>query len=164
MKEIFLPDLREEITMMSRNSSGMLLLVFMLVTASVAEAQMINYHRRNQRQSPKQAAKSDPQPIRKVKTEDRAINYYRSDYATEPAGQEASAQPRVTNRVERLYDLNRDGFLQPDEVADFYRDVVSSVQNRGSFRVSSDLLRDFDSDQDGRISRYEVGEIANRLN
>ena len=72
--------------------------------------------------------------------------------------------PQVSNRVERLYDLNRDGILQKDEVADFYRDVVSSVRNKGKFKVSSDLLKTFDVNNDGEIGRYEVSGLVNQLN
>lgn len=72
--------------------------------------------------------------------------------------------PQVSNRVERLYDLNRDGILQKGEVSDFYRDVVSSVRNKGKFKVSSDLLKTFDVNNDGEIGRYEIGGLVNQLN
>lgn len=151
--------------MLSRFNMGVIMVFFLFAMASVAEAQMINYKRRNQRQSVKKTVSDNPQRVSSDRKAEQKLNYYRGDYAAESVDrEELSAQPRVTNRVERLYDLNRDGYLQQDEVADFYRDVVSSVQNRGSFRVSSELLRDFDADQDGRISRYEVSEISNRLN
>lgn len=129
-------------------------------SVSVSEAQMINYKRRNQRQS----GQKDLSAVQQKKSSAKQISYYRAEPAAEKPNKNVSGDPLVTNRVERLYDLNRDGYLQSEEVNDFYKDVVSSVENKGSFRVSSELLRNFDANQDGRISRYEVGEITNQIN
>ncbi len=149
--------------MIFKTLSGTMIFVFALAAVPVCEAQMINYKRRNQRQNATVVQKKSPGTAARNAQTDK-INYYRGDFSPSAKTEQQSDNPRVTNRVERLYDLNRDGYLQPEEVNDFYKDVVSSVRNKGSFQVSSDLLRNFDANQDGRISRYEVGEISNQIN
>lgn len=72
--------------------------------------------------------------------------------------------PLVKDRIERIYDLNRDGRLQREEIIDMYRDVVLSVQRRGAFTVSSDLLKDFDQNEDGRISLGEATVLSEKIN
>ena len=73
------------------------------------------------------------------------------------------SQPSVTNRVEGVYDLNGDQKLQEEEILDLFSDVVSAVERRGDFDVSSTLLKDFDKNSDGKISRYEVWDIKRRI-
>ena len=74
------------------------------------------------------------------------------------------SNPRVKDRIERIYDLNRDGVLQQGEIIDMYKDVILSVNRRGSFVVSSDLLKGFDKDDDGQIGRAEASDIENIIN
>lgn len=120
-----------------------------LTCAQLSYAQMINYKRRNQKQGVVSSSSYQP----------------KANTMASPAKQiSTDAGPAVTNRVERLYDLNRDGYLQKTEVNDFYKDVVSSVKNKGKFQVSSDLLKGFDADKDGQITMYEIKEISNQIN
>ncbi|MGE0269215.1 MAG: EF-hand domain-containing protein [Candidatus Omnitrophota bacterium] len=128
-------------------------LIFYFVSIQSAQAQMINYNRRNKSQLDSSKKFSKPKAIQYTST--------RKDLAKQA---QAKADPAVTNRVERLYDLNRDGFLQKDELKDFYKDVVSSVKNKGKFKVSSELLKNFDADNDGQISLYEINDISSQLN
>lgn len=129
-------------------STAMFFLIFTFVAVQVVSAQMINYNRRNK------------------KLNAASGNSYQKPKASSKAAAQSSGEagPAVTNRVERLYDLNRDGFLQKAELSDFYKDVVSSVKNKGKFEVSSDLLKQFDADQDGQITMYEVKEISKQIN
>lgn len=120
-----------------------------LTCAQLSYAQMINYKRRNQNKG------VISQSSYQAKSNTIASSKTQSSTETDPA---------VTNRVERLYDLNRDGLLQKAEVKDFYKDVVSSVKNKGKFEVSSELLRGFDADKDGQITMYEIKEISNQIN
>ncbi|MBZ0165669.1 MAG: hypothetical protein K8I00_02600 [Candidatus Omnitrophica bacterium] len=147
--------------MMKTATLSVLTGLIMVMAVSISDAQMINYQRRNTKGEARAATK-------KVMTSTRAaakkINYYGNDFKQDKTIKKSQGEPLVTNRVERLYDLNRDGLLQPDEVADFYKDVVSSVRNKGDFQVSSELLRNFDENKDGRISRYEIQDIANQIN
>lgn len=149
--------------MMPKTYSFVLIVAMLFTMVGVSHAQMINYKRRNQKTTVKKSNADMPKKSMAQSSQD-SINYYRRDYQDVGSQAQVSSDPQVTNRVERLYDLNRDGYLQSDEVNDFYKDVVSSVRNRGSFRVSSDLLKGFDANRDGRISRYEITEITNQLN
>jgi len=72
--------------------------------------------------------------------------------------------PQVTSRTERIYDINRDGLLQQDEIQEFYRDIIASIDRRGEFKVRSGLLKVFDTNEDGKISRYEAKAIETQLN
>lgn len=128
-------------------------LIFYFVSAQSAQAQMINYNRRNKNQLDSSKKFSAPKTIQYTNT--------RKDLAKQASAQ---TDPAVTNRVERLYDLNRDGFLQKDELKDFYKDVVSSVKNKGKFQVSSELLKNFDANSDGQITLYEINDISDQIN
>lgn len=140
---------------------GLLPGMIVVLTVSIGNAQMINYQRRNTRMKTGAATK---RVLTNTRAAAKKINYYGNDFEQDKTIAKNQGEPLVTNRVERLYDLNRDGFLQQDEVADFYKDVVSSVRNKGDFQVSSELLRNFDENKDGRISRYEIQDIANQIN
>ncbi len=120
-----------------------------LTCAQQSFAQMINYKRRNQKQGVVSSSSYQPKA---------------NSLANSAKQTSTDTSPAVTNRVERLYDLNRDGFLQKTEVNDFYKDVVSSVKNKGQFQVSSELLKGFDADKDGQITMYEIKEISNQIN
>lgn len=120
-----------------------------LTCAQLSYAQMINYKRRNQNKG-----------VVSQSSYQKKSNTIASSKTQGPT----EMDPAVTNRVERLYDLNRDGLLQKAEIKDFYKDVVSSVKNKGKFEVSSELLKGFDADKDGQITMYEIKEISNQIN
>jgi hypothetical protein len=145
-------------------------LVSVLWLSSYGEAQLINYDRRNRKQqsvnpeppSPASSSNSFESKststkaiTRQEKTEVKEDSK-RSDSLTKPWGEKMIT---VSNRVEKIYDLNDDGILQDDEIADILRDVLSSVRSRGNFMVSSPLLQFFDTDGDGLISHYEANAI-----
>lgn len=44
-------------------------------------------------------------------------------------------------------------------MVEFLTDVISSVRRRGRYSVSSNLLKPFDKNKDGRITRSELKEI-----
>lgn len=111
-------------------------LFFVLTSVLSAQAGLINYERRNKQPGQASAAAAS-NPI---------INMMRS-------------QPSVSTRTERLYDTNRDGVLQESEIKEMFRGVVASVEQRGSFNISSDLLETFDTNRDGNISNYEAANI-----
>ena len=134
------------------------ILLMGFISCNLAEAQMINYKRRNGNQKVKAVKKGKAIQKKAKKNNNRYQNRPKMTAKAE------SMDPKVTNRVERLYDLNRDGALQKTEVNDFYKDVVSSVKNKGTFRVSTDLLKQFDANDDGKISRYEIKSIADQIN
>lgn len=165
---------------MSRNTFFIFISLFMLSLTDAAQAQLVNYNRRNQYQDntapvinlklmdhnntagqgntirtqkkSSNLSKSQTKPInKKIQTESASFS--------QTVTQLMSSNPRVSSRVERIYDWNRDGRLQMDEIKEMYGDVVASVDRRGSFSVSSDLLKPFDGDSNGQITRYELDSI-----
>lgn len=68
--------------------------------------------------------------------------------------------PRVKNRTERKYDVNRDGKLQTAEVKIFLRDVIEIIEAKGGHTINSDILKEYDKNRDGVISRFELKEVV----
>ena len=66
--------------------------------------------------------------------------------------------------TEKRYDLNRDGVLQTAEAKIFLRDVIQVVDSKGGYTVDSDLLREYDKNRDGLISRTEIIDVKADVN
>lgn len=73
------------------------------------------------------------------------------------------SMPLVSNNIEKIYDKNRDGRLQPEEIKLMLNDVVSTVERSGDYRIASNLLKKFDKNHDGLINQDEIKEIQNLL-
>lgn len=158
---------------MKRLSSLILCSLIILIPLTV-EAQLINYGRRNRKSVPTPPASVAPAtdeqnrvlvPVFVGDQEEHVVIHERPEAdsqikSTKPWGAQMVA---VTTRVEKIYDLDDDGILQADEIEDFLRDVLASVQSRGNFTVSSPLLEFFDEDGDGQINRYEAYAIRDLL-
>lgn len=72
----------------------------------------------------------------------------------------AKELPKVTSKIEKRYDINRDEILQTSETKIFLRDVLAEIASKNSFNVSdSVLLKAYDKNKDGIISKLEVDEI-----
>ncbi|MDZ4242371.1 MAG: hypothetical protein U1D99_06055, partial [Candidatus Omnitrophota bacterium] len=84
----------------------------LFVFSEVAQAQLINYNRRRGAGAARPAP-AKPAPAAAAST----------DEAEKPAPFWAQTAPAVTNAVEKKYDVNRDGKLQPAEVKIYLRDV-----------------------------------------
>lgn len=67
--------------------------------------------------------------------------------------------PGVKNAAEKVYDVNRDGKLQPAEVKIYLRSVIETIESKGGFTINSDVLREYDKNRDGVISRYELPDL-----
>lgn len=67
--------------------------------------------------------------------------------------------PGVKNAAEKVYDVNRDGKLQPAEVKIYLRSVIETIESKGGFTINSDILREYDKNRDGVISRYELPDL-----
>ena len=67
--------------------------------------------------------------------------------------------PQVKTDNERTYDVNRDGKLQPAEVKIYLRGIIEIVEKKGGFTVNSDILKEYDKNKDGLISRIEVQDL-----
>ncbi|MCA9409065.1 MAG: hypothetical protein KC733_10270 [Candidatus Omnitrophica bacterium] len=156
----------------------------MMLIAYQAQAQLINYNRRSNEVSRPTISKASPSlPIKTSVSQSNSYqaepqktsSYYNREAKTEITeatettsqslnGALLTSSPKVTSRVEKIYDTDYDGTLQKDEIVEFLGDVVSAVERRGSFAVSSDILKNFDRDADGEISLIETDEIKKYLN
>ena len=119
--------------------SGLIAVLCSVTCAQMAAAQLIDYNRRNKTQQAAPAAKA---PTVRMQPETTA-----------------AATTKVLTRQERRYDLNGDGVLQSDEVIMLLKDVVDGVEKDGRYVVNSDVLKQYDSNDDGYISKYEAAAI-----
>ena len=124
--------------------------VFIFLTSQLSFSQLINHQRRaaGGYKAPSPAA-AEPAPAAETPTTNENTT--------------AAATPtpdfKVTNQVEELYDINKDGNLQSDEVKSFLKDVSAAVEKKGNFTVSSEVLKPYDKNNDGMISRNELSDI-----
>lgn len=65
-------------------------------------------------------------------------------------------EPKVTSKIDRDYDINRDGRLQSAEVKTFLRDVLEEIEKKGGYTINSDILKEYDKNKDGVVSKNEV--------
>jgi len=72
-------------------------------------------------------------------------------------------EPKAKTKIEKMYDVNRDGKLQTAEVKVYLREVLNQIDDKGGYTIDSDILKEYDQNKDGVISRYEaeaVGEFV----
>ena len=121
--------------------------VFMLI--SNAQAGLINYKRREgATPAPAGGGYKKPAPAAKA-----------AAAAAPAAPMWMQNAPEVKTAAERVYDINRDGKLQPAEVKIFLRSVAEVVDAKGGFTVNSDILKEYDKNHDGLISRTEIVDL-----
>jgi hypothetical protein len=124
--------------------AGLVLISFVYVP--LTEAGLIDYDRLNRREKPAAAAKR-PAPRRSAKAVDNRPEWKKTTIW-------------VNNREELRYDANRNRRLEISEIEDFLKYVMQQVRRRGSFYVmNSDVLKMYDTDNDGKIDRYESRKI-----
>lgn len=76
----------------------------------------------------------------------------------------AATLPKVEGKIEQYYDINRDKILQTSETKIFLRDIVAEILEKSSFNVSDSLLlKAYDKNKDGIISKLELEEITKDL-
>ncbi len=100
------------------------------VSSQVCFAQMINYNRRN-----KNAASASKTP-------------------PAPAAPAAASMPAAAK--EEAYGMNENKADQPAENNVLLKDVVAAVNKNGSYKVNSDVLKKYDKNNDGIISKAEA--------
>ena len=124
--------------------------VFVFLTSQLSFAQLIN-HQRRAAGGYKAPPPAEPAPAPAAET----------PTANENNTVSANTTPdfKVTNQVEELYDINKDGNLQSDEVKSFLKDVSAAVEKKGNFTISSEVLKQYDKNNDGLISRNELSDI-----
>ncbi|OGX08184.1 MAG: hypothetical protein A2Z88_03325 [Omnitrophica WOR_2 bacterium GWA2_47_8] len=116
------------------------LLIFFI--AETCHAGLINYQRRNRRGGAPAPAggKASPAaaPVQKTMAKWMQI------------------LPSVTNQNEQRYDVNNDGKLQTAEVKTYLRDVLNVIDSKGGFTVNSEILKEYDKNKDGLVTREEA--------
>ena len=77
----------------------------------------------------------------------------------------AVTPPVVTGKIEIKYDINEDGVLQTSEVKIFLRRIISQLMKENiNFNIEdSKLLKAYDKNKDGIISKLESEEIKKDL-
>lgn len=72
--------------------------------------------------------------------------------------------PEVVGKLEAKYDLERDGVMQPHNTKIFLRDVRDEVNEKNFFNIQdSGLLKTYDKNKDGVISKLELQDILKDL-
>lgn len=112
---------------------------------TTVQAQLINHNRRSQ--------------IKKVNVQVSQETIAVSNDGVDPVLAMLDSQPAVRSRVERIYDMDKDGQLQREEVVDFLGDVVRAVERRGHFAVTTGILVVFDKDKNNEINQSESRDI-----
>jgi hypothetical protein len=146
-----LPNKREGKFMQILNQLLSLILLILLVAVPIAEAQLINYQRRNEQlQDARQSRQSTTTTTQS------------SEKSVKPAKQLPMWMrviPPAKTKEEVRYDVNRDGQLQSAEVKILLRDTVNMVESKGAVKIESEVLKEYDEDKDGLIERREVDRI-----
>jgi len=135
--------------------------LFLMVFATDSYAQLINHNRRAKR------LKTNKVSVTINETQLAMISKKAMPEITNNIHEEIKQNAldvQVTNRIEKLYDLDGDGKLQESEIKDFYTNVISTIMKKGNFDVSSELLKSYDINDDGKISRYEARELRKNIN
>jgi len=125
----------------------MALVMLTVVFVQAGQAQLINYNRRQKKPPAARAAKP-------------AASTYAAPAPAKKMPLWMTTEPKVSNRYEKLYDTDRNGRLDDREAKELLADVVSDVNRRGQVRISTNILREYDINKDGKISSYEVSRIA----
>ena len=119
-----------------------------------AQAGLIDYDRKKRRQQKSNVA---------APTSGRAT-VPTKPAAAKPAAIVAKEPIKIQNNSERVYDANKDGFLQEAERQRFLKDVLATIGEIGEFKVNSDVVQAFDANKDGEISLNEAQAIQRSLN
>ena len=113
-----------------------------------AQAGLINYERRN-KSKPAAARTTGAYPSRPAVT--TPVEPTMAAWLKTPPG--------VKNAAEKAYDVNRDGKLQSAEIKIYLRDVIKVIESKGGFTINSDVLKEYDKNRDGVISRFELPDL-----
>ena len=150
---------------------------FILISLTMVEAVhagMINYNRKGRvaptpGAAPARGYGKAAAPAAPAATPSKAANTQTPAATTAAATATATAiqwkenPPQVQNWSEKQYDGNKDGWLQPEEVMAFLKDVSNEVDQRGSYAIDSEILKAYDKDGDGFINRAEIASIKNDM-
>jgi len=135
---------------------GSAVIVFLFMLTNMCYAGLINYQRRNRRMGGgggEDAPAAAPVRGRRIMDEESLAGWMKK-------------LPVITwrdNRKLRRYDINRDNKLQTAEVKVYLRDVMEKIQAKGGYTIDSTILKEYDRNRDGVVSRYEARKITEHL-
>ncbi len=146
---------QEEVQIM-RRISIMTVICFFLASLVIQQcwAGLIDHERLNRRRGlplsneKAQAAKAKAAEVPEAKME-------LPKWITEP--------PVVKGSTDRKYDVNNDGKLQKSEVTILLRDVLDIVEEKGGYQVDSDMLKEYDKNRDGLLTKVEAIQIREHV-
>lgn len=73
------------------------------------------------------------------------------------------ARTQAKNEMEKRYDKNGDGWLEPAEVKMFLKDKYSLIAKEGKIKVDSLLEKEYDQDNNGILDAQEVKALQEDL-
>jgi len=73
------------------------------------------------------------------------------------------ARSRVNTALEAKYDVNNDGWLEPEEVKELLKDRYILIKTKGQAKVDSLIEEEYDTDNDGIISPQEARALKEDL-
>jgi len=66
------------------------------------------------------------------------------------------ARSRVNTALEKKYDVNGDGWLEPAEVKELLKDRYTLIKTKGKAKVDTAIEEDYDKNEDGVIDAQEA--------
>jgi Ca2+-binding EF-hand superfamily protein len=73
------------------------------------------------------------------------------------------SRAKVNTPIEKKYDANGDGWLQPDEVREMLKDKQAIIKTHGKAKVDTELEARYDANGDGIIDANEAKAMAGDL-
>jgi len=70
---------------------------------------------------------------------------------------------KVSNNVEKKYDSNGDGYLQPQECKEMLKDKQTIINTNGKAKVDSAVEAEYDTNKDGVIDAKEAEALKEAL-
>ncbi|MCA9406343.1 MAG: hypothetical protein KC684_07395 [Candidatus Omnitrophica bacterium] len=130
-----------------------------MVCAGALSAQMVDYSKLKAKKAESEAKKPESEASKEALLEESVEKDALP--AKVPVGPEFfMSAPKVTNRMEQLYDMNEDNILQSNELGVFLKDVVATIEKKGSFEAQSEILQLFDNNKDMKITKAESAQIT----
>ncbi|MFA6385055.1 MAG: hypothetical protein WCY10_06810 [Candidatus Omnitrophota bacterium] len=77
---------------------------------------------------------------------------------------EAKQKSEVNTAVEKRYDANNDGVINPAEAKEMLKDKYTLISTEGKAKVDSPLEAQYDTNQDGVIDSSEAAALLAALN
>jgi len=69
------------------------------------------------------------------------------------------ARSRVNTPLEKKYDANADGWLEPTEVKEMLKDKYELIKTHGKAKVDTELEQNYDTNKDGIIDAKEADTL-----